>query len=380
MANIHRLATMRGIFEALLHDHCPMLFPLLIRLAAALGMPETDFGLRTFGLCVGLLLIAAFWIASRMMGRGLPLISLSLVALNPMVIRFGDSMRAYALGMVFIIITMGLIWRFIEKANPSRGLLAGIAAVISVQTLYQNAFFLFAICVAGVAVLIRRRQWPVALYLLLIGFVAAISLLPYVKPIHDAQTWWVVSQSGINLHIALLRLRKLTGGFFEVWVFAVVVAVVSGLSRFFRPMQNKEKVEQNDLLLFGAIALVLGAIGFGVFIKMSGLLTQFWYYIPIFCFTAICCDVVLLRAFPVSRLIVLAFAVAALVFSTSAYSILRWRQTNGDLIAAQVEKDCSAGDFILVHPWYYGITFSYYYHGTAKWATLPPIADYSYHR
>jgi len=218
------------------------------------------------------------------------------------------------------------------------------------------------------------------LCLLLIGFVAAISLLPYVKPIHDAQTWWVVSQSGINLHIALLRLRKLTGGFFEVWIFAAAVAVALGLSRFFRPVQNKGKVEQEDLLLFGAIALVLGAIGFGVFIKMSGLLTQFWYYIPVFCFTAVCCDAVLPRAFPAFRFVVLAFAVAALVFSTSAYSALRWRQTNGDLIAAQVEKDCSAGDFILVHPWYYGITFSYYYHGAAKWATLPPIADYSYHR
>jgi hypothetical protein len=35
---------------------------------------------------------------------------------------------------------------------------------------------------------------------------------------------------------------------------------------------------------------------------------------------------------------------------------------------------------IIVHPWHYGLTFNYYYHGAAKWTTLPPISDYRFHR
>jgi hypothetical protein len=76
----------------------------------------------------------------------------------------------------------------------------------------------------------------------------------------------------------------------------------------------------------------------------------------------------------------LAIAVAALIISPAAYSTLRVRQTNGDLLAAYVTKNAGPDDLIIVNPWYYGLTFAYYYHGAAKWTTLPPIADYRFHR
>ena len=81
------------------------------------------------------------WVASRTMDQGLPLLSLAFAGLNFTVIRYGDSIRAYGLATVFILLTMSLIWRFIEAPTMRRGLLAGMAAVLSVQTLYQNAFF-----------------------------------------------------------------------------------------------------------------------------------------------------------------------------------------------------------------------------------------------
>jgi hypothetical protein len=380
MANIATMSSAKEIFQALLHDHCPMVFPIVVRSWMALGFAHTDAGLRIFGLCVGLALIASFWAASRMMGKGLPMLSLAIVALNPIVIRYGDSMRGYALGMVFILITMGLIWRFIEVPNLLRGLLAGFAAVVSVQTLYQNAFFLLAICVGGIVVCFRQHQKFKAIGVLIIGFVAALSLLPYIKPVHDAQTWWLVSQSGINLAISLNRLSALTGPFLGVWIAMVVLGAAFGISRLFTTAGQENINSQQDLSLFGAIALVLGAIGFGVFIKSTGLPTQVWYYIPVLCFTVVCCDVIFTRAYLAVGIGVLVIAVCALIISPSKYTALRWRQTNGDLVAAQVSKEADAGDFVIVHPWYYGLTFNYYYHGAAKWTTLPPIADYRFHR
>ncbi len=111
-----------------------------------------------------------------MMGKGLPLLSLAIVAVNPVVVRYGDSIRGYALGIAFIVLTMGLIWRFIEAPGMGRGLLAGVLAVVSVQTLYQNAFFLLAMGVGGVVVSLRRRQPARAAGVLAIGAVAALSL------------------------------------------------------------------------------------------------------------------------------------------------------------------------------------------------------------
>ncbi len=379
LVNIAGLPTGKEIIWGLMHDHCPIAFPLVIRTWTALGWAQTDTGLRVLGGCVGLFLLASFWAASRMMGKSIPLIALSLAALNPVVIRYGDSMRAYAFGTALMVLTIGLMWRFIEKANWPRGLLAGLAAVVSVQTLYQNAFFLLAISVAGSVVCLRQRQISKVAGILTIGLVAALSLVPYLKPIHDAQPWWVVSKTGINLAISLGRLSQLTDNFLGIWIVVVVAAVFFGIGRpFIRGLQERP-VEQPDLPLFGAMAMVLGATGFGVFIKLTGLPTQVWYYLPVLCFTAVCCDSVLPRVHSVTRPGVLAIALFAIVCVPSTYSALRWRQTNGDLLAAQVAKAAAADDLIIVHPWYNGITFARYYRGSARWTTLPPIADYRYH-
>jgi hypothetical protein len=382
IVNIARLPSWGETFRTLPHDHCPIVFPAVVRVWTASGRAQTDDGLRCLGLGVGLFLMASFWMASRMMGRQPPLLFLSLVAVNPAVIRYGDSIRGYALGIGLIVLTMGLIWRFIETPNVRRGLLAGLGAVLTVQTLYQNAFFLLAIGIAGVVVSLRRRQPAKAMGVLGIGTVAALSLLPYVKPILQAQSWWVVSQTGTNLEITLDRLSKLTGPFFGVWVAVAVLAVVFGIGRTFLAPRQTPISEGEDLPLFGSIALVLGAVGFGVFIQLTGLLTQTWYYLPALCFTAVCCDAVVARAHPAARIGVLVLAAAMLIISISpsAYAALRWRQTNGDLVAAEAARNADADDLVIVHPWYFGLTYGYYYRGAAKWTTLPPLADYRFHR
>jgi len=380
LVNIALLPTWKEIVWGLMHDHCPVVFPAVIRTWAALGLAHTDMGFRVLGLCVGLLLLASFWAASRMMGKHPPLLSLSLAALNPVVIRYGDSMRAYAFGTALMMLTVGLVWRYIEKPNWRRGFWAGVAAVVSVQTLYQNAFFLLAICVAGMVVSWRQHRPAKLAGIFGIGFVAALSLVPYVKPIHDAQSWWVVSTTGINLAIALGRLSQLAGDFLGVWMAVLILAAVFGIGRVWIKSLQEGPVEQPDLPLFGGIALVLGATGFGAFIKLSGLPTQVWYYIPLLCFTMFCCDSVFPRVHTLTRMGVLAVAVFVLLVSPSAFSALRWRQTNGDWLAAQVSKAASADDYIIVHPWHYGVTFAYYYNGVAPWTTLPAVADYRYFR
>ena len=380
LVNISLLPSWKEILDGLMHDHCPVVFPAVMRTWSALGLAHTDTGWRVLGLCVGLLLPASFWAASRMMGKSLPLLSLALVAVNPVVIRYGDSMRGYAMGMVLIVLTMGLVWRFIEVPNVWRGLLAGLAAVVSVQTLYQNAFFLLAIGVGGIVVSLRQRQLAKAFGILGIGFVAALSLVPYVGPIRQAQSWWVVSQYGINLDMARHHLANLTGFFLNVWVLVVVIAAITGLGRVLLTPRQSPGSDQQDLPLFGSIALVLGTIGFAVFIKSSGLPTQDWYYIPVLCFTVLCCDAVLPRVLPVTALGVLVIAIGALVISPSACSALRWRQTNCDLLAAQISKEAKAGDLIIVHPWFNGLSFAHNYRGTTSWTTLPPIGDYRFYR
>ena len=378
--NIATLPTWRDMFGAVMNDSFPGGFHVVVRIWLALGLGQSDPGLRALGLCVGLFLLVSFWATSRMMGKEPPLLLLALVALNPVVIRYGDTLRAYGLGTALIILTTGLLWRFIEKPGWRRGLLASAGAVASVQTLYQNSFFVLAICLAGVAVSLRQHQYWKPVGILSIGLVAALSLTAFVKPILTKHDEWQLLQYGTNFWNCLGRLNAMAGIFLGVWLVVAIMAVILSLSRIFLNKLPAEDARQPDLAFFGGIAIVLGVVCFAVFIKSSGLPTQVWYYVPVLAFTMLGCDCVFPRVHAGTRIGMLAIVVFALGLSPSVYSELRWRQSNGDLIAAQVSKAAVAGDLIIVNTWYYGVTFAHYYHGTAEWTTLPATGSYRFQR
>ena len=51
---------------------------------------------------------------------------------------------------------------------------------------------------------------------------------------------------------------------------------------------------------------------------------------------------------------------------------MRVRFTNIDLVAARLNKLVAKEDFVIVTPWYYGISFERYYRGPGDWVTVPP--------
>jgi len=378
--NIATLPTWHDMAGAYIYDSFPSGIHAVVRVWSALGLADSDLGLRALGLCTGLFLLASFWAASWMMGKNPPLLLLALVALNPVVIRYGDSIRGYGLGTTFMMLTIGLLWRFIEKPSWQRGLLASAAAVASVQTLYQNAFFVLAICLAGVVVSLWQRDYLKPVGILSIGFAAALSLTPYVKLIFATHDVWQMAQYGTNFWNCLGRLSVMAGNFLGVWLLVSIWAAVWGSSRIFLKKNSTVEGTPPDLPLFGGLAILLGVTGFCIFIKTSGLPTQVWYYMPVLCFVMACGDSVFPRVHVVTRLGVLIIALVALMFSPTAYSALRWRQTNGDVVAAQVTKLAAPGDFIIVNTWYYGVTFNHYYQGATRWTTLPSVADYRFQR
>jgi hypothetical protein len=63
-----------------------------------------------------------------------------------------------------------------------------------------------------------------------------------------------------------------------------------------------------------------------------------------------------------------------------AYTRSSKRLTNIDEVAAHVASTANAHDFVIVAPWYLGVSFDRYYHGIAPWTTVPPISFHKYHR
>ena len=66
--------------------------------------------------------------------------------------------------------------------------------------------------------------------------------------------------------------------------------------------------------------------------------------------------------------------------TSSVWQEAHTRRTNVDLIASVLNEQAKEGDFIVVQFAFEGITFDRYYHGKARWTTIPPIDSHKVHR
>ena len=368
----------------LVSEYFPAFFFSLVRVWSAFGLGANDFTLRILGFLVGLGLLGGIWLNARLMGCRLPFISLGLLAVNLTLVRWGDSLRAYGCGALFILLTLGLIWRLVRAPGRSSFLFASLAAVLSVQTLYHNAVLVLAACVAGCAVCALHRQWKTAALVLGVGLLAAVSLIPYVAPLVQAQDYMALHKMGFELEWvwAMLALALGSGLTWPLlgWFGLAPLVLGAGWSALLERTKGSP-VGFQDLPVFAVSALVAGIALFFAFLRLSEFPTQPWYFLPLMVFAATAMDAALanwcrqFRAWPPVFV-----AVMVCVPFPTILNFAKYRQTNIDLIASELCRRAKPGDFIVVSPCYCGITFARYYKGQAAWTTLPPIDDHRFHR
>jgi hypothetical protein len=108
-----------------------------------------------------------------------------------------------------------------------------------------------------------------------------------------------------------------------------------------------------------------------------------WYFLPPLALAAACFDFgISFAALPrLVRTAAFSFLIGtALVAVPAANDDLRAHFTNVDRLAARVTAAASPQDFIVVTPWFCGISFARYFRAPANWETLPPIASHEIHR
>jgi hypothetical protein len=384
LVHLSLLPSFSEMWQNLPHDSCPILMHLVVRAwSAAASLGNTDPGLRVLGLYVGLFLLLAFWLASWTMRKGAPLLAVTLVGLNVTMVRAGDSLRGYGLGSALAVLALALIWRLTCRPNVAIFSGAVAVAVLSVQALYQNAFLLFAACCGGFVVCAVQRRWRDMLPIFAVGVAAAVSLLLYVPLIARAD-WYVIFKLGFRFSQGWKQLSVATGSpltvFTWVWVALWIGVVATAIFvLFWHPDRLPEHVR--GLILFASTSLVLGTVGYALFLKLSEYPTKPWNYVPLMAFSAVCLDTILLAAWrwarPTAIILAVVTIATAFVFELPA---VKCRQTNVDLIAAPLSTEVSPNDYVIVHPWYCGVTFQRYYKGAAPWTTLPPLEDHALQR
>ncbi len=365
-----------AIWNNLQFDSFPMLWPLALRVWIAAGVGTTDAGLRVLGCFAGLLVLAALWRNARLWG-GLPLASFALCGVNAAVIRFGDSVRGFGLGMAAATLAIGLIFKVATGPTRRTFAMASIASVLCVQLLYHNVIVLAAACAGGLAVARLRRSWRTAAAVVGVGLLAALSLLPYIAVFNRQREWSQIlffPNDFSWLYTKYIEALASTGPAAPwIWLICTAAAVAVGVSA-------RKRCEP---MLFCTAALVSGVAAYLTVLRAVSYFLQPWYFLPLFALVATCLDGIMASPRGSARAS-WGPAVAALVIAALAvapvFGRLRMRSTNIDRVAREIAQAASPDDTVVVTPWQHGITFQRYYKGAAAWETVPPIADHRLHR
>lgn len=385
-ANIATLPTLSDVWAHLRYDSFPVLWFLVLKAGSSLGL-NGDSGLRWIGFLVGIGLLASVCVTGRLLRCRVPLLALALVSCNAVMIQWGDSLRAWGLGAALIVMTFGLIWRVVETPTRKGMTLALVFSVMSVHTIYYNSVLLFAICVAGAVVAFRRSARKGGITVLAIGLMAAITLLPYLpsmQAVRESQNVLENPRAGLPWFLDMLRQTLEVSGpqLSWIWLALGLGALIFAITFLIQRRGAARNVDY-DRVLFATVALVVGVVGYFLFLKIVGYSTSYWYYIALLAFGAIGMEMIysVLPDRTPWRITRVLFVLAIVAMSLpTAFGISRERRTNVDVIAAELARQAHVEDFIIVDSWLYGITFARYFTGETAWETVPPLPDHRVHR
>jgi hypothetical protein len=366
-------------------DSFPLLWLLLLRAWVGSGAGATDFGLRIFGLLGGLALFVAVGFAVLRLGRRPPLASMALLAVNPEIVGWGASVRAWGLGAALTIVSLVFVHEATARPSRQRIALAVLFAVLCVQCVFQNPVLLAALVGGAMAAALAAGRSKRALVPFAIGFAAALSLLPYLPLLLRVGEWRSLAHVPLTLEDLAGRAVAVFAAsgplVLACWGMFFGIAFASGAFR----LRDRAAAgsERSGLLLQTLVAMALSSVGLILFLQRVGHPTESWYYLGWIALLAACAEVAIASALPSRRLRLALVGLALLVLAAGlprTLSSLGERQTNVDAIALHLEEHAESGDLIVVNPWVFAISFGRYYHGSAPLTTLPPLEDHRIHR
>jgi hypothetical protein len=382
--NLATQPTYSDILSLLDRDSSPLLHPILVRLWSQVGWADPDLAMRFLGWLVALAMIATLWMNARVLGIQPPLLTLALFGAHAVTLRAVGSLRPYGLGALFMLLAYGAIWKLVSSPRAATFVYAATMAVLAVQTLYQNAILLLALCAAALVVLGLRRDWKGMALTLATGGAAAVSLLPYAGIVARSQGWRPLTQTDSGLRLVLTRWAEVFADasprLLEVWVVLVVAGVAAATALLGVPSLTRDAPPARARVLFAVLATTFGVALYLAFMTVTDRYPHPWHFLSMIGLVALGLEVVFAhtRGLRWARAgLTVAVLVVLLPLSTVGVTA---RNTNVDLIATYVENAARPGDLIVVNPWFVGVSFKRYYRGDVAWMTLPPIEDLRVHR
>lgn len=376
--------TWRALWHTLVFDPFPAFFFVLLRAWHGL-VGSSDRELRLLGILVGLAIIGALWLTARLTHRGAPSWSLLLIGFSPTLIIWGDTLRAYGVGVFWIVLSFACFWRLLEKASWWTFACATLAAVMSVQSAFTNSLLIFALATAVSLLGFSYRRWRGVLGALAAGAIAALSLLPYVPTILATLEWSSLNQgeprAWSQLETAMDAMEASGGSSIYLWLFSLLALVLIVLPLSLRNESARpggEVVHRRTLFWYSFISLLIGWVSTFLFFHKIGWNCNVWYFLPALALAAVAIDTAsstraILPYRALGVVLILGF------LAPEIWNVLHTRVTNLDLVANVLSRRAGPNDLVVVYPFSDGITFHRYLPHTMPWVTVPPVSDHSLH-
>ena len=377
--NLAAIGTLADAWGRMEFDSFPVL-PFVLLRGWTLLFGDSDATLRAFGFAVGLAVLAALWLAARTVGMAAPLLSTALVGFSGAAVRYGDSLRGYGLGMLLAVLTIAAVRAMLR----GRYLLPALLIIVAVHATFYNALVVFAACAGAVAVELRRGRVRAAAKVVGIGALAAATLLPYVPLIGMRGRWEAFAQYAVD---PLWMWKKFSDALalsgaagVQLWMGLLFAAAAAGTIVATRGEIAAD--ERGDTATYLLVTLVMLTVAYAVFLFRLQYLLQPWYFVVYLAAAALCVDGLIapferLR-YGTAAIALLAIAVAAAAFP-AARRAASLRFTSMDRAAATIASHAAPGDFVVVYPWYCGVSFARSARDGA-WVTLPPMPDHRVQR
>lgn len=378
-----RMPALADIVHNLKFTSFPILFPATVRVFTSL-FGTSDASLRCFGflVCVCLLIVAWFNARSR---DDVPLILPALVGLNVTFLTAGIWIRGYGLGSVLVTLAFGLTVLFVAHPTRFRLISMFVCYVISMQLLYFPAAIIPAFLLSAFAICVFRRELKWALALCAVAAICALSYVPKILTYFEIRDWVVALQRpttpGELWHQFIIACGGPAPIAAGIWM-AVVALSLAGAVWIAADQSRRDSISAN-VFSFAFLTIALAMPMYFVFLWRLHNIPETRYYLTLLCVLAAAVELIvgLLSQFAwvrIARLVlVIGLAAALPIF---AWPKIIERETNLDLLARNLQSYARDSDLIIVNRWFLAPGFSWYFHGPARWMTLPELSEKRIHR
>ena len=380
---LSRMPSFIDIVRNLKFTSFPILFPTSVRFFTAL-CGTSDAALRCFGFLVGSGLLVVAWFNARTRDD-VPLILPALIGLNITFLTAGTWIRGYGLGSVLVTLAFGLTVLFVAEPTRFRLITMFVCYIASMQSLYFPAALIPAFLIAGFLVCRLRGQTKWAFELCVVATICALSYIPKILTYFEIRNWVLAlhraTKPGELWHEFVLA----CGGASRVvpWIWIALIAMSIGGSIWIIAEKSRRDSVSASVFVFAVITIVLAVPMYFIFLWRLHNIPETRYYLALLCVLAASIELIigLLSQFAWVRIGRLVFVIGlAAMLPVFAWPKIHERESNLGLLAKNLQQYAREGDLIIVNRWFLAPGFNWYYHGSARWMTLPELSEKRIHR